>query len=967
MTTKPWPQWTESEWNGALFEYYFGCDENDAPLTRLVVTGRGLTQAVGGEPAQVPEVEERFRKVLSASPQRINARFGGSDFSFSAPYDEPPRAALHLLFTCYIASGSDEVLSEADFRRRMAVVLHHPEGTYYPLQGLGRLWERLKEWIARARASGHAWRDIFLPDPGRMVRIGYTLRLAFPHRRDRTLLAEIVAGKGFGPQPPLLSLVRALNPYLDRFTDNFRKSYEEFRRAVTDGSLDFDNSPVLDAVQDAIVHGPQASAASRECPALRLVAERDDREGLRLLLLSDRALAPRHDSRLQFFEPDRAVAPFRYAVAFSSADFEGGDTAVEFLLAGELAEHLRYFDRTPLSNCVRDGVLLFHHASTGTLECAVNLNIEGAVCVLVHSRMAVEFQRILTRHMGKAPSFPSAYDEWREFEPIEAAVLRAIDWASDPALARAQCLQRCAPGDRMTLVGGLPTSEPRTWFGHLAVLPMVRVRGGALSVRLLERKNSASFELARVTGETEIFSLRSQHKDAPLEGEYMFTARTENGRTLRKEVSFRAFVDSYEYLSPTKPDRWLCESSFTDMARWDAEAAFAGAAPAQSSRLPLAAYGGPAALACIAGDDCARIVALTEICAATCNRRRGFAESEWIELFGKVFAVADRTLARLALRAWVEAGHFDQAVDESWRTRRLFARRPRLVASRDATGLRARLVGLAPAVLINQLRRRVAKTGGQVYQCASASPWVAGPWEIRGLDGAVLENLTQELTLADLQWAPAETTLHAPLKKLIRQLPQLPLNYELFQRWSWARSRFVDPAEAENQAVQLEWWQRRQRLDRPDYFLVHRGGTAMFTSYSRNWALLVAASLMESKPFRREGTGLRSEEFPWVFLPLSVGRFCYAAGISASGPVKSEDGIYRYGYALGSTAMADSILIALGLVPAPIGTRAPAWLKALATEQGRFEALVPLGAGADHRRRVPASLRPLFLAHRRRD
>jgi hypothetical protein len=232
------------------------------------------------------------------------------------------------------------------------------------------------------------------------------------------------------------------------------------------------------------------------------------------------------------------------------------------------------------------------------------------------------------------------------------------------------------------------------------------------------------------------------------------------------------------------------------------------------------------------------------------------------------------------------------------------------------------------------------------------------------LEFSALGQLAQELSLAETVRTPIAVKLHAPFERLGRYLSQQPMNYQLFRCWSWKQSRFIDAPEVEDSAVRVEWWQRPQRLDRPDYFCL-RVGKDVFCTYSRNWALLAAAKFAGAIPYERSDGALCSTAFPWVFLPPAVGRFCFSAGGGAAGPVRLESGD-RYVYPLGSVRAATSVLATLGFTADSNLTKMPRWLEAVAVTHANTEALVPLSVGAAARRRVPVSLRPLFVAHGRR-
>jgi hypothetical protein len=84
MPEKPWQQWIEKDWNIALFEHYFCAGEDEAPVTRLVLTGRELTQAAGCEREEADIVERRFVDVIRRPPDRFNVQFQRASLATSS-------------------------------------------------------------------------------------------------------------------------------------------------------------------------------------------------------------------------------------------------------------------------------------------------------------------------------------------------------------------------------------------------------------------------------------------------------------------------------------------------------------------------------------------------------------------------------------------------------------------------------------------------------------------------------------------------------------------------------------------------------------------------------------------------------------------------------------------------------------------------------------------------------------------
>ena len=734
---KPWQHWVERDWNNFLFGHYFHAGAEDAPVSRLVVTGRELAQAAGCEAEKVFEVERGFVAVVRRSPNQFNLRFQGVSVATTS-FKEPPPVVLYLLFSCYIASGNEQVISVGDFRRRMAKVLGHPPGTNYPLEGLGVLWQNFERWLVRARAAGYAYRELLLPEPDWRTRIGYSLRLAFPQRRDQILLNSIIPAEGFAAQPPIPALIRLLGRHLDKFSESFIKAYEEFRRAFLDGCDDFGWSPLLEAVREAMLQEPQF-ARPEDCPDLLVTGEPDEKGRLSLTLLTDRGKLPARSCDLVTFETDFGFGTYRFVLGFKSPDNKGADAVIEFLLSNQLADMLPGFTSSPLRHLATEGVLIFYRGASGILECRFNLELEGKVHVVVRRDLCAAFEQALASATALGPhGIASAYNGWFEFGGIQASLLRSISWSNYSGLDDVRCLQRCAATSRITFVGGIATGETQTFFGHPAVLPAVRVRSGCNLVTMTRvSKIQPEFEL-NPDGDG-LFQIPVGYGSEPLEGEYVINARLADGssRIIRRNLRFRAFVDCYDYVCPSQPQKWLCESVRADMAAWNAGVLFGGALADVSNEKQRTVS---SAVSPRYSSNNPNEIALTEICAAIGTRRCGFTESELVELFGAVLKITRASLIRLVLRAWVEAGHLDEAIEASWRARRYFPRNPRLVLHSKGSEVLARVVGLSPAVLISRLRAEVEHLGGTLVQCSSLSQWINGPWEVRGLGTAQLCN-----------------------------------------------------------------------------------------------------------------------------------------------------------------------------------------------------------------------------------
>src|SRR5262249_20338449 len=159
----------------------------------------------GDADADADEVRDAFVDAVRSGIRRSKSLLDdASDYQgWPGPpsWDFPPRFVAHLLFTCIAASeSSDELGDEGSFVSRLRDLTHDqlPENS---LQALPRLWENLAAWLD---ANGGRFRPLVLPNPGGLTRIGYTVKLAFPDRRDQRQLSDLLDRAGLaGHEPPV--------------------------------------------------------------------------------------------------------------------------------------------------------------------------------------------------------------------------------------------------------------------------------------------------------------------------------------------------------------------------------------------------------------------------------------------------------------------------------------------------------------------------------------------------------------------------------------------------------------------------------------------------------------------------------------------------------------------------------------------------------------------------------------------
>ena len=146
---------------------------------------------------------------------------------------------------------------------------------------LKELWESLAEWSQ----THDGFAELILPPRDtRLTVIGRSYYLAFPDRRDRSILSDLLEKKGLvGLEPPLSPLLRALAESRDRFSAEFRSALDDFVERSIKGRDEPGDSAFWRAVCSmAIAGSPTADLDDVDEEPVTLIATWDDDETLLL-------------------------------------------------------------------------------------------------------------------------------------------------------------------------------------------------------------------------------------------------------------------------------------------------------------------------------------------------------------------------------------------------------------------------------------------------------------------------------------------------------------------------------------------------------------------------------------------------------------------------------------------------------------------------------------------------------------
>lgn len=954
-----WLEWDAPAWNTALFRHFFGATGPDVrPVTRLVVTPEELRRTTGDTGVDPERVKEAFLDAVRLRPRDFRRKLsdGQLDRKGDWPESRVPPFVVYLLFTCFVVSSIEtEVIREGDFRKRLRTLLDHPESTTYPLEGLAALWNAFACWLDRRRREGAPYRALILPDPGWMVRIGHSIRLAFPPPKDQIRLMQLLHDGGFDRDPPVGAVLHAVGTRIVGFSQRFREAFENFRRAYLQGDVDLDDHPFWSAVRDAIARPPVALGPEDAPARFQLFMESDAELSAEVVLTMNTADIEGESVRIS--RADQPLDDFPYILDFDDAE-DGTRRAAESLLGGDCRRFPRALRQSPVRIAVEQGVLLFRPNEFGLRELATSRPEDGRIWALVRRDLVNPFRSIFPVSDRPTP-VPSRYPSWHEFPSFDGSLLARLGRSLPAGLENVRCLQPTVLRPQIHLSGGVPVDGG--YLGLPDCLPTVRVSGAdrvILSSVELDHDDVKAVERARLqkvqhVGDTFEFPW---DEDLVLDGAFTLAAWSGEEVIAQRRVDFRELVVWPAYSRPTDPKDWLVEAAGPDMAPRTSDPAApeslegprasstrggSGSVRPASPRireLRLSARSFSERRVSVrefhADRDADRPLArFMEISAGLAIQRKGIPEPEFLDRLGDVLRIDDyRTLWDVA-RAWVEAGFFDSLARRGWKGRLYFARDPRLVVWKTGDTIHATLMGVAPRHVRRRVQEIARSLDVSIRPTTSHSRWVPALLSWSASSGEALRRLAAECDLRIHHYLMPPGTFPTSLADIVAgaELDGEPHGYELRGYWNWERGLFTRELGSNDVPVAVEWY---DRSDRQPVFLVRRDGTPYWSSHSRNWALLVAYTLASIPPFELVGdSDLARGVSGQIYLPLPLSRAIAAVAETSPGPAMLDNDRWTYTYSLRSQTERAAVLRAIwGSGVNTVTVRRARWLAQLIRE-----------------------------------
>lgn len=935
---KKWREWTEKDWEVALFRHFFVDDGSDHPVNRVPVTSDELIKVVSDPDANCREVEEAFlNSVRTPSHVEFNHKLAGYRIDPETGWKEPtiPPFFIPLIFSCLVASPPEgEIRNIGDFRKRLASLLGHDQpNRNYPLDRLALLWCAFSKWLDWRRSSGDPYRRLELPPLDSRVRIGYSINLAFPTRKDQITLVAVLSEGGFEGDPPIPAVFELVGKELSKFSPSLRRGYEEFRSAFNNKESDLERFPFWGAVRSAV-----ASAQEKE-----IERDRDRRRfalvmepGGVVLLLSNVPGDLIRDT-VTFAEIDIDYGEFNSVLSVKHASSVDFYQATSRLLGGRYWKVLDGKGGRALKIALEQGLLLFRRSEGQNWRLIFTRQDEGEYQGLVVDSLAKSFLNAFpegSRPHGKR----SRYGGWTHIESFKGTLLGSLVLSEFDPLSQIRCLQAAVTGPRLFLVGGCPIDGG--FLGIPKCLPLVRApfSDSVSVIPAHEGDGRFSFQLIR----RQNFDFKfPDNLHQSLKGAFRIVGveRASSRILVQKEVFFYSEIVVNAYARPKDQNAWEVEAGGPDVMTYSETSL--GAPLNKESNRPKnldtkESLDGPSRLTLLKvpvstwprmdgvhtsyrshsvwePGQLGRASEFMEVCGGLAMSRKGIPEADLLNLVRDHLGISQYGQQWDVVRSWVESGHLDRLHFKKWRRTEYYPRAPQFVLEEKKGHIRGVLFGLATAAFRNRADVELLGAGAEREPLVSYPEEVVPPpaWKTKSIDPYV--TVSKLLGLEEPLWKrPLSETLW-PFAQVVSQKKMAPpLYYECCGSWNWDRGWFSRDAKPMKRGVEVT---RFQRPDRPSYYQVTNDGDDVWWSTSRNWALLLAHELRGETPFALAGSDQVVRMCKGqVYLPIPLGRYLTMTGVTPPG--LSGEGIPRYIYQFRDARERQSFLSAFhGKVP----------------------------------------------------
>jgi hypothetical protein len=456
-----WRSWDYARWNDSLVQYCFSWkgEGEPPPVEYIPATPEELLHVVGDHTADPKAVAMRLVEVVQTKRKHHHRSLCGLRRVFpdwTPEHETPPPFFAPLWLTCLAAYGFPEVAG--DFSSRVQAMC---EGSQQQFQERPELWLEVAAWCRQGATAGTT-RPLLLPrDLGHRTLIGHSFLLAFPERKDRLRLAEMLREAdlvGYD-EVPLPRLIAPLRAWQDKFSKEFREELHWFLGEYLAKNRDPGTSPFLRAIHQEAVN-----------PAVDRRRRAGRRRHTTLFVTVDDAFYP-YVACSKRWDPPEGLTTEKLDFEHDGYEYRvvARDESKEQALLSSVFSDCRFLGGNA-ARSVREGVVpLISDMGLQEFRVAIGAEIEGCSGALVRKDRIDAFQEVFS---GR--SYESVVEDWFE---VESCDLYQLD---DPPLGLEDVtvLQPTASAPRPRLEGGLRLMEG-SYFNLEGYLPRVLAPGAS--------------------------------------------------------------------------------------------------------------------------------------------------------------------------------------------------------------------------------------------------------------------------------------------------------------------------------------------------------------------------------------------------------------------------------------------------------------------------------------------------------
>lgn len=238
--SKPLPYLLE-DWEAALTRHFLMISDEVGAIRSFDVCAETLAIAIDALETPHDRIVDAFRSAMTRNKPALYEALEQGCVS-ETPNSDSPGYFCYLVLTIYVDSQIEhDSHGETEFRPKLAAFLG-VDRSFSNLAGVNVMWERLRDWLDDRIQKSDPFRPLILPPKDGWKQIGYSLRLSFPSRRDRTFLGHFLdSNPGVAEdEQKMLRLLRNLvnktqaSPGLEHAFDEFFIAYSGGQRALGD-------------------------------------------------------------------------------------------------------------------------------------------------------------------------------------------------------------------------------------------------------------------------------------------------------------------------------------------------------------------------------------------------------------------------------------------------------------------------------------------------------------------------------------------------------------------------------------------------------------------------------------------------------------------------------------------------------------------------------------------------------------